>query len=87
MKITFSKSTLSSMKSAYKRIFGLTDKDLADPEHKKIMESALESVWKYSGNFEGEPDTLANKRRALTSPSKGNVVDLAAHFKNMYPGK
>lgn len=87
MKITFSKSTLSSMKSAYKRIFGLTDKDLADPEHKKIMESALESVWKYSGNFEGEPDTLADKRRALTSPSKGNVVDLAAHFKNMYPGK
>lgn len=87
MKITFSKSTLSSMKSAYKRIFGLTDKDLSDPEHKKIMESALESVWQYSGNFEGEPDALADKRRALTSPSKGNVVDLAAHFKNMYPGK
>lgn len=87
MSIQFNKNAISLMKASYKRILGLSSTEIESVEHQESMLSALETVWQYAGNFENETDKLAEKRRSLTSPGKGNVTDLATHFKKLYPDK
>ena len=81
----YNKATRNNMRMAYKRVFGVAEKELNKKSHTSIMENAIIDIRNYAGLFDGESQELAEKRHAIDSVEKGNATDIVAYFKKLYP--
>lgn len=71
--------------AAYCQVNNVMKKDVGEPEHQKIISTALTSVWSYDGLYPGENDKLKMARLEMDSPADGEYTELAGHFKELYP--
>lgn len=65
---------------AYAKVYGVPFNECTKPEHKARIDTALDFVWQYPGQFPGESEMDADIRRDMTEPGSGTVSALAAHL-------
>lgn len=81
----YSKSALNNMTMAYKRVFGVTSEDIKQEQHQKILKNAIVEVSQYDKLFPDETEELAEIRRDDENSLAGKPLNLANHFKRLYP--
>ena len=73
----------SVFEMAYRKVFGISLKDVKNPEHQKKIDSALEAVWMYPDCYPGETEAQRDIRLDMDEPARGEVSELAYHLQGI----
>lgn len=77
---------MTLIEDAYCKVFGINDAEvLKQPEHQKVLATALTDVAYKETQFEGESERDMAKRLAMDGPAEGEVFGIAEYLKNLYP--
>lgn len=79
------KNNRKVLELAYSQVNNVSKSELENREHQEAIDKALTSVWSYEGLYDGENETLRERRLDLDSPKDGECTELAQHFKELYP--
>lgn len=71
----------------YRQVNNISSAEMSKPEHQLRMQKALEMLWKYEGLYPNETEELRKIRVGLEGPANDEALELAEHFKKLYPGE